>query len=96
MANFFIRHWRGDYSLARSFWLHGTATGLLTLNIYPIVAASIAGLNLDDENIKHGLLIAVLLIPPLIMIWLSVGIWRSANHAKKPVESSGLSSRNLG
>jgi hypothetical protein len=83
MTNFFIRHWRGDYSLARSFWLHGAATGLLTLDIYPMVIGPIAGLNFDDENIKNGLLIAVLFMPPLILIWLSVGIWRSANHAKQ-------------
>lgn len=62
MANFFIRHWRGDYSLVRSFWLHVTAAGLLTLDIYPMVIASIAALNLDNENIKNGLLVTILLL----------------------------------
>ena len=73
------RHWRGDLSLARSYWVN---TILLTV---PLLAV-ISGVGSVIE-ISAGLLVAALLLAWVWLVisvfstWQLVGVWRSAgNH----------------
>ncbi len=75
--NYFTRHWRGELSLARSFWINEVLLGLLVL----LALAPLYFLLIRYPPSPASLLIllAVFLVFTLAMAtWQGVGVWRSA------------------
>jgi hypothetical protein len=80
--NIIVKHWRGDYSLAVSYWVFGFLFNVAFLLSLAAVAILVEELQLlsDGTNPKIfyiGVLLFFCLIP-VITIWQLVGIWRSA------------------
>lgn len=77
-AGFLRRHWRGDYALGRSYWLH---TVLLT-SLVPALAISVLARLTNDMPARYGMA-GVLLIAAFSYVawtWGVCGCWRSASH----------------
>ena len=78
--HFIKRHWRGEYSLSRSYWIHGVlVTVILTLLL------TLLGESLDYTThpwllVYH--LFGVWLFSYIVAIWQLVGTWRSAGNAR--------------
>lgn len=76
-VQYLLRHWRGELSLGRSYWINGSALGLLTLVVANMAAEFAAA---------HSLFASALLGMVLILFglahssWAMVGIWRSASR----------------
>ncbi|MBF0622987.1 MAG: hypothetical protein HQL54_13790 [Magnetococcales bacterium] len=84
---FFLRHWRGDYSLFRSFWLHLVAVNVV---LFGVGAAFIWLQPLFGVHIRLWLTLmiagALLLIP--ISLWQLVGVWRADDHFEEESRKS--------
>ena len=78
-SNYFVRHWRGDFSLGIAYWINGA----ILAGVVP--AALIAAVNLMVKG-SYSLRttafasLGVLLFSVIAWLWSIVGIWRSANH----------------
>jgi hypothetical protein len=70
------RHWRGEFSLARSFWANYVLVG----SVYGVLVVQIS--IIPDRMGLPGLggLLFLILLPPGY-IWAIVGTWRAADHA---------------
>jgi hypothetical protein len=67
-------HWRGELSLARSYWFVGVGVTVLMSLGFNLIAL------LKDQ----GLMAAAAFAALYVTVWQSVGIWRSAgNHIRK-------------
>ena len=76
-SSYILRHWRGELSLVRSYWVN-------TLALTVLFGALFAALMLV-EFADYPRLISVVMIcawpfSVIAQTWLSVGIWRSARH----------------
>jgi hypothetical protein len=81
MMNFIRKHWRGEYSLPRSYWLHGSLLGLLI----GMGAAFLAAMSTDSEGTSYFVPLAVACFVYLNFllaygVWSTGGIWRSATR----------------
>jgi len=81
--NYFARHWRGELSLPKSYWLNGLVGGFL-------VGVAVVGISLAVHNRGEAQpvmwmvsLIATWVIVALFSMWQSVGVWRSATYYKR-------------
>jgi len=80
--SFVTKHWRGEYSLPRSFWLHGVLLGSLLMVV--------SSLLLEETGLYPGWLVFI-----VIGGWQIGGVWRSAKRrggfwAKAAKSSIGL------
>jgi len=77
-ANWLVpRHWRGDYSLGRSYWVNAIIAGCVLIPVYVVVAILCA---LALAPAVSGALLMLLIATSLAAeIWLWVGTWRAAN-----------------
>jgi ABC-type branched-subunit amino acid transport system permease subunit len=77
--NWMSRHWHGDLSLGRSYWVNGVLISFLGSVLF---AGTVGGLSAARSRPAAVVgLIFLIVIPPLIAIWQWVGVWRSAgNH----------------
>jgi hypothetical protein len=67
---FFGKVWRGEYSLARTYWLYGVVVGI----VYNIITnLAIAG----TGELGTGFILMLLYLPWYVI--LTGGVWRSAN-----------------
>lgn len=73
----FVRgHWRGDYSLARSYWVH-----FLLAVIFPSLALSIFAIVAEDgypPSTLARVALAVFAVQIPLVIWAGIGTWISA------------------
>jgi len=81
-ANFILRHWRGELSLAQAYWVVGL---LVTIGAYAVGVA--IGAIADPTHIgarNYGIVFtAFLFLLCAITVWQIIGVWRSAgNHIK--------------
>jgi len=79
------RHWRGDYSLVRSYWRHGVLLNNLAIQLVGAILMTII-LNLLQGR---GVLVLVLGLGEMALLvaawaWVCVGIWRAAGKYKGP------------
>jgi hypothetical protein len=78
--NYFARHWRGDLSLALSFWINGVLVNLVTVAV-ALVPIIYLERNPQDGNLTIlALAVFFIVAGALLGIWQLVGIWRSASH----------------
>lgn len=79
LSAFMLRHWRGEYSLARSYWVNAVAFGAAFALLCLFV-----GYVSTRGGWRYGLLLAHLFtffnIP--LFVWSSVGVLRSAGKLK--------------
>lgn len=89
--NFFARHWRGDYSLVRSYWLH---TALMQFGVMALSAGVTHALahNAPARAASSALLV-IYVLGIVLWIWAVVGTWRSAEHEQARNRQAGM--RNL-
>lgn len=74
--NFFARHWRGGYSLARSYWLH---TALLQFGVVAVSAGVTHALAHNaPARAASAALLVMYALGSALWIWAVVGTWRSA------------------
>ena len=76
MLDMIGRHWRGDYPLARSFWVSGMLGSLYLGAFYVTLVVGLP----DGIESAPGWNATYLVASLLFGIWLGVGLWRSANH----------------
>ena len=69
--NFVSKHWKGEYSLARSFWVHGVLLGYLLLVVSCV---------LIEKRVYSGSAFFSTIAMGGIGIWQIGGIWRSAKR----------------
>ena len=79
-ANYFVRHWRGELSLAVSYWVNGVLASLAAFSVAYALASLIFQMHTDYSPAIYW--ISVWLAIFLITLWQVVGIWRSANNSK--------------
>ncbi|WEK29386.1 MAG: hypothetical protein P0Y58_21135 [Candidatus Pseudomonas phytovorans] len=80
-ASYFIRHWRGELSLARSFWVNSvllSAIWLPLLGLEPLVRKYPPGVG--SLGILLVAFAAILVFMIAMSIWQGVGTWRSARR----------------
>jgi hypothetical protein len=76
-GNYFMRHWRGDNSLAWAYWINGVCLSV-AVNLLAVLV-NWAGESVDNLYLAGLpiLLLGVLLLP--FNLWQFVGTWRSAS-----------------
>ena len=74
-ANYFVRHWRGELTLRRAYWVNGFAFVVLMSVVHTILSISIDTLSLRIYALLSILLSGIRLTGS---IWQIVGVWRSA------------------
>jgi hypothetical protein len=80
--NYFARHWRGELSLPKSYWVNGIVFGFLVG-----VAVAALGFTVNSRAEAQPVvwmvtLIATWVIVALFTMWQAVGVWRSATYYK--------------
>ncbi len=78
-GTFFLRHWRGEYNLARSWFVHGALVRLILLVSKRYLPTMLPRGALSSACISSIVTVAML----AMFIWLVVGCWRSAQNHKK-------------
>ena len=78
--NFVARNWRGEFSLATTYWLFGFLGNLFA----GAVAAAVmmvfeSGISYQPGAI-FGAMLLLWMVIVTVAIWQTVGVWRSANH----------------
>jgi hypothetical protein len=78
--NFIAKNWRGEFSLAKSYWLFGVLGNLFSVFLAGFVVAVFQS---DDgyqpkEIFASASVVWISIVA--ISVWQSVGIWRSANR----------------
>lgn len=79
-GNYFINHWRGNHSLALSYWINA---GLICTVISTIVIATAQSFFVKMTSLQSMSIMAVFLIifSLILTIWGLVGVWRSARYS---------------
>ena len=78
--NFIAKNWRGEFSLATSYWLFGFL-GNLFVSIFAAVV--VAAFQLDSGYQPKAIFASISIAwagIAAIAVWQSVGVWRSANR----------------
>ena len=80
--NYFARHWRGELSLPKSYWVNGFLGGIV-VGIAVIALAHLITREGEAQPILWMVsLIVTWVVVSLFTMWQSVGVWRSATHYK--------------
>ncbi|HEX7115272.1 MAG TPA: hypothetical protein VF193_09075 [Steroidobacter sp.] len=74
--NYFVRHWRGDLSLPVAYWVNGV---LLTLGLTTGIALTEDAINALPLRSVATIGLIQHLVAIATTVWMSVGIWRSAD-----------------
>ena len=72
-----VKHWRGEYSLARSFWLHYLLPPIVILFLI-LVGVAVVGTSSPYGSYLDTLCMLVL---AGALVWGLVGTWRAAKKA---------------
>lgn len=76
--SYIVRHWRGELSLGKSYWLNGMLMGVFVA----VLSTAVSRMDVAAHPRVYSLTVIVLLllVTPLLATWQWVGVWRSANH----------------
>jgi hypothetical protein len=87
------RHWRGEHSLIKSYWLHGILAALLTFAVALLGEAMIEPVLYPVAYASFWICLLILL--GLSQVWVIVGVWRSASrYAVEQPKRYWVESRN--
>lgn len=85
-SNYFLKHWHGEHSIARSFWIN---YALVNLIIAFVVFFLIDNLSFTENPQLTAFLSIVMWIGySLITIWQLVGLWRSGGNSRRILSSN--------
>ncbi|AQW31833.1 hypothetical protein ACJBUE_22815 (plasmid) [Ralstonia syzygii subsp. celebesensis] len=87
--NFFARHWRGDYSLVRSYWLHTASMQFGTVTLSAGITHALAH-NAPARAASSALLV-IYTLGLILWVWAIVGTWRAAERERAEKQRAGLS-----
>lgn len=80
--NYISRHWRGELSVAKAYWLSGILSGFIALPLW--IAMRLVSPALKPQTViveaPLYLLVPYLLVKSAGLIWWSVGLWRSCGR----------------
>jgi len=77
------RHWRGDYSLARSYWRHGVLLFHFGINLFILVVLNIVLIAVPGPTAVVAIIVlAEVALLITAYVWALVGIWRAAGKYK--------------
>jgi hypothetical protein len=74
MNDFIFKHWSGEYSLSRAYWVNGVLIGFLAYMIAVVAGAGLEALGVDRESVLPALYFFLI----VLNVWQTVGIFRSA------------------
>ena len=74
MNDFIFKHWSGEYSLARAYWVNGVLIGFLAYMFAIVAGAGLESLGEDRESILPVIYFFLI----VVNVWQTVGIFRSA------------------
>jgi hypothetical protein len=80
--NYFARHWRGELSLPKSYWVNGLVFGFLVGTAIASVGYGVNSRGEGQPVVWLVTLIATWVIVALFTMWQAVGVWRSATNYK--------------
>ncbi len=85
-GNYIMRHWHGELSLPRSYWLNGVLLWGLLVNMGGLVALTVLVFAVGNKSapLTWSALGAYLAIEITVYLWALVGIWRSAGRYTGP------------
>ena len=80
--NYLVRHWRGEFSLAHSFWINEVLLSLVCL----LATSPLYFMLVRNPPSPTGLL--MMGVPFMagalaVTLWQGVGVWRSARHHRQ-------------
>jgi GYF domain 2 len=78
--NFIARYWRGEYSLGASYWLVGLLAAIPYSLIVVALASAVKAVPSYDPKVIFYTIASIWILGALVLIWQSVGVWRSANR----------------
>ena len=79
--NYFVRHWKGDLPLWKSYWVNGISTSIVAL-----IASRVLGLQIESDMGPLATLariVAFLVLTITLTAWQFIGVWRSASRQKE-------------
>jgi hypothetical protein len=76
-AGYFTRHWRGEHSLARSYWLNNF---IVAMPLALALTGLMSWISVKGDSLQISAIITLLGFPLLLALdtWCIVGTWRSA------------------
>lgn len=78
-GSYFARHWRGELSLPRSYWINGVLIFGLGINIFCMVALTVTVVVFSTvPAIVYIVGPALVALNVAAYVWALVGVWRSA------------------
>jgi hypothetical protein len=82
-GSYVARHWRGELSLPKSYWVNGVVIGIACRIVFSGLLTGIAAAAASMP--AFALLFAVVVLVNIaIVAWMIVGIWRSAGRYAGP------------
>jgi len=81
-TNYMLAHWRGNMSLARSYWINGVLLGNIVVGIVAIGVISVLEKSGITLRALASAIIFCFFVACLIWLWSMVGIARSASKHK--------------
>ena len=78
--NYFVRHWRGELSLPKSYWLNGLLGGFIVGVAITVVSLAVHSRSEAQPVVWLVTLIATWVVVALFTMWQAVGVWRSATN----------------
>jgi hypothetical protein len=76
--SYIARHWRGELSLPKSFWLNGFLIGLISRVLF---SGLLTGSQfLGSVSVVVPVFLALQTLNLLVVVWILVGIWRAASN----------------
>jgi hypothetical protein len=76
--SYIARHWRGELSLPIAYWVNGGIFSAIWFAAESLLSSNLYALQIPALSIL--VLVFVLLVTAALMIWILVGVWRSAGH----------------
>ncbi len=78
--NYFVRHWRGELSLPKSYWLNGLLGGFIVGVAITAVSLAVHSRSEAQPVVWLVTLIATWVVVALFTMWQAIGVWRSATN----------------
>jgi hypothetical protein len=87
-GSYFVRHWRGELSLAKSFWLDDVALGVVVFFGTGFLLGILAFEFHQQPGLAVVLIVSILFVGICTFVWSLIGLWRSAcNYAGRRIWS---------
>ena len=77
-ANYVVRHWRGELSLATSYWVNGFLASIF--GAAAVAALTVLILQIRSNHVALMVAVSMWVVVLVVTLWQLVGIWRSASR----------------